>query len=237
MQTIKTHHGKPAVKLNIFADCYDQSGLEEWKRLWNAMMNEQRVIADADLWRLKQKGQTLQIGDDFVTLSKGDVEKVLKMAEKHVALFPQLADRSIKGHNLKFLGAKKWRSEIENVIANVGFQAVGQILVGTYGSTGEVTYAALGSGSTTPTAGGTQLTTEVYRNAMFSGTVSSNVTYLTAVYNETETSGTYNEFGNFIDGTGTANSGVLWSWILTGGWVKTTSDVLVVDQKYTFTSS
>ena len=133
-------------------------------------------------------------------------------------------------------GALKWADKKTNVVCNVGFQAVGEILTGTYASTGEINYAALGTGLTAVSAGDTQLTTETYRNAMFSGTVSSNVAYLTAVYTETETSGTFEEFGNFIDGTGTANSGSIWTHVLTGGWVKTLTDVLVVDQKYTFSS-
>lgn len=242
MNTLKKFTGgKPETKLNVFANCYDQSVLSEAERLWNAMVNEQissNGIVTLDRFKeLGRKDLRLQVGDDFFHIPRAQVETVKEEAIKRIAALQLLEQRMVKAHALKFLGSKKWNKEIENVIANVGFEGIGQILIGSYGGTGEVTYAALGSGSTTPTASGTQLTTEVYRNAMFSGTASSNITYLTAVYNETETSGTYNEFGNFIDGTGTANSGLLWSWILTGGWVKTTSDVLVVDQKYTFTSS
>lgn len=134
-------------------------------------------------------------------------------------------------------GSEKWNDYHKNVIANVGFEAVGQILSGSYADTGEVNYMALGSGSAAVSASDTQLTTEVYRNATFSGTTAGNITYITAVYTEAETTGTYNEFGNFIDGAAGANTGVLWSHILTGGWVKTGVDVLVVDCKYTFTSS
>lgn len=139
--------------------------------------------------------------------------------------------------SLYILGDEKWNDYHKNVIANVGFEAIGQILTGEYADTGEVNYMALGTGSTAPSASDTELDTETYRNATFSGTTSGNVTYITAVYTEAEVSGTFNEFGNFIDGAAGANTGVLWSHILTGGWVKTGVDVLVVDCKYTFTSS
>ena len=136
-----------------------------------------------------------------------------------------------------FLGPMKWEDEKTNVIANVGFQVIGEILTGVYGDTGEIDFMALGDDNTAPTAGDTALGNEVYRNATFSGTVSGNITYLTAVYTETEVSGTFEEFGNFIDGSGAADSGELWSHVLTGGWVKTLTDVLIVDIKYTFSSS
>ena len=134
-------------------------------------------------------------------------------------------------------GELKWSDKKFNVVCNTGFEVIGQILVGTYASAGEINYCALGTGTTTPTASDTALETETYRNATASGTASSNVTYITAFYTETETSGTFEEFGNFIDGTSTADSGKLWTHVLTGGWTKTTTDALVVDCKYTFSSS
>ncbi len=124
-----------------------------------------------------------------------------------------------------------------NVICNAGFQAVGEILSGVYGSSGEINYMALGDGAGTPAASDTVLFNEVYRNATASGTVAGNILYLTAFYTESETDGTYTEFGNFIDGTGSADSGQLWTHVNTGGWTKAATEVLIVDCKYTFTSS
>ena len=138
--------------------------------------------------------------------------------------------------NLYLFGPLKWEKEKRNVVCNVGFEAIGELLIGTYGSTGQATHAALGSGLTAVAASDTTLTTETYRNTVFSGAASGNITYLTAVYTEAETSGTYEEFGFFIDGTGTVDTGVMWNHVLTGGWVKTGADALVVDGKFTWSS-
>jgi len=153
-----------------------------------------------------------------------------EMVEKGVISTAQMTERM-------FFGVMKYETEKKNVICNTSFEGIGQILVGTYADTGEVNYMALGTGSTAVASSDVALETEVYRNATASGAVSGNVTYLTAFYNEAETTGTYTEFGNFIDATGVADSGLIWSHVLTGGWVKTITDVLIVDCKYTFTSS
>lgn len=134
------------------------------------------------------------------------------------------------------LGKLRWEDEQKNVICNAGIAAVNEILAGIYGATGEVNYMALGSNAGAVSASDVALGTEVYRNASASGTVSGNILYLTAFFNETETSGTYEEFGNFIDATGAADSGEMWTHVLTGGWVKSLTDVLVVDCKYTTVS-
>lgn len=134
-------------------------------------------------------------------------------------------------------GPVKWSHEGKNVICNVGFAVLGELLAGTYGSTGEATHAALGSNSGAVSASDTTLGTETYRNAVASSAVAGNILYLTAYYNESETTGTYEEFGFFIDGTGSADSGEMWNHYLTGGWVKTGADVLVVDSKFAFTTA
>ena len=134
------------------------------------------------------------------------------------------------------LGPLKWKDDGGNVVCNVGFEALGQILIGTYGSTGEANYAALGTDNTVAVAADTTLGTETYRNATFAGAVSGNITYMTAFYTKTEVSGTFEEFGLFIDGTGTIDTGVMLNHYITGGWVKTAVDALVVDIKFTWTS-
>jgi len=135
------------------------------------------------------------------------------------------------------LGNLKWQTEKTNLISNKGFEVIGKILTGTYASTGEITHCALGTGTATPAVTDTQLGTEVYRNGTASSAVLDNVTDITAYYAETEVTGTFTEFGTFIDGTGTANSGVLWTHVLTGGWTKTSTEALVVSATYTMTST
>lgn len=92
----------------------------------------------------------------------------------------------------------------------------------------KITHCALGSSSTAPANGDTQLGTEVYRNNIASLTNSANIAYATGFFSATETSGTYAEAGIFSDGTGTANSGVLVSHVLISI-TKSTSVTLTLD--------
>jgi hypothetical protein len=90
------------------------------------------------------------------------------------------------------------------------------------------THAALGTGTSSPAAGNTQLQTEAYRNSIASRTGSSNVSFLTAFYSATETFGTYTEAGIFINATGVANSGILLSRVSINV-AKTNTQTLTMD--------
>lgn len=126
--------------------------------------------------------------------------------------------------------------EHKNVICNAGFNNVAHALGDNNAHNLYINKQALGTGAATPAATDTQLVTEAYRNNTASGTDSSNVVYLTAYFTETECSGTYTEFGNFIGGGAGANTGSLWSHIGGLNWVKTNLVVLVVSCRYTFAS-
>jgi hypothetical protein len=52
-------------------------------------------------------------------------------------------------------------------------------------------------------------------------------------YSKADTNGTYQEFGTFIDGSASANSGQLFTRMLTGGWTKTSSESMTVSAQYT----
>jgi hypothetical protein len=97
----------------------------------------------------------------------------------------------------------------------------------------KITHAALGSNSTPPAAGDTQLGTETYRNAVASLASATNVAYATAFYSAAETSGTFAEVGFFIDGAAGANTGQLWSHAL-ASFIKTTLQTYTVDASWTF---
>lgn len=100
---------------------------------------------------------------------------------------------------------------IENVTTTVGRSVLAQRLGGDTTYTGTVNYTALGSDNTAAAVGDATLGTEVYRKALTSGTDSSNVAYLETFFTASETSGTYEEYGMFIDGTGSADSGQLFN--------------------------
>ena len=92
----------------------------------------------------------------------------------------------------------------------------------------KVTHTALGTGTTAPANGDTQLQTETYRKAVASATSSGAVAYFTAFYTATEVTGTFKEAGVFINGTGTANSGTLFSRVAVDI-TKTNLETLTID--------
>ena len=99
-----------------------------------------------------------------------------------------------------------------------------------------INYTALGTGSTAVANTDTTLDTETYRTTTASSTNSNNVAYVTAFYTATECNGTYKEAGLFCNGTGAADSGVLFSRVLLNapsGIAKTVTETLTVD--YTIT--
>lgn len=100
-----------------------------------------------------------------------------------------------------------------NIIPTVGRTVFAMILAGTTTYTGILNYCALGSDATGSANGNTQLGTEVFRKVISSKTYSSNVAYISTFFTATETTGTYYEVGHFIDGTGTVNTGQLFSRI------------------------
>ncbi len=134
-------------------------------------------------------------------------------------------------------GKKTGEDKHKNVICNAGFNALTRLLTGDATYTGEINKALLGDGVGSASASDTTLINEVYRNDIASATADANIAYLTAFFTEIEVSGTFKEFGNCIDGTGTADTGQLWSHIAGLNWVKDTNTALVISCKYTFASA
>jgi hypothetical protein len=121
-----------------------------------------------------------------------------------------------------------------NIVVTMGRNVLARLLTGDVTYSGQINYGALGTSSTAVSNADTQLGTEVYRKLYASHTTDgNNVAYVDFFYAATDTNGTYNEFGNVIDGTASANTGRLFSHILTGGWVKTNVQSLFVSCQYT----
>jgi len=123
--------------------------------------------------------------------------------------------------------------EKNNLIATEGREVLARLLSGDTTYSGEINYGALGTSTTPPNNNDTQLGTEVFRKIAASQTFDQNVAFIDFFYTAGDTSGTYEEFGNFIDGTAGADTGQLFSHILTGGWTKTGSESLFVSCQYT----
>lgn len=103
------------------------------------------------------------------------------------------------------------RLVVENITTTAGRTVIAQRLSGTTTYTGVVNYGTVGTGTTAPAVGQTQLVAETYRKALSSGTNAANIAYLENFYTATEVSGTLEEFGFVIDGTGSANTGQMFN--------------------------
>lgn len=136
---------------------------------------------------------------------------------------------------LQKLGVIEGQQIFENITPTVGFQQITKAMSGNISAVSEikVNYHALGSGTTPPAAGDTQLQTETYRKLLSSWTYSGNKAYYTAFYTAAEVSGTFDEIGLFINGTATANSGNLWDRSLLTI-VKSSTQTLTIDYEDTF---
>lgn len=104
---------------------------------------------------------------------------------------------------------------IDNITTTIGRAVFARRLSGNTTYTGIVNYTALGSSNVAPVIGDATLGTEVYRKALTSGTYSNNIAYLETFFTATETTGTYEEYGMFIDGGAGANTGQLFNRFIT----------------------
>lgn len=125
-------------------------------------------------------------------------------------------------------------TEQENLITTVGREVMARLLSGETTYSGEINYGALGSSTTTPANSDTTLGTETVRFLASSQAYDENIAYIDFFIEAGTATGTHEEFGNFIDGTATVDTGQMWSHILTGGWVKGASDSLFISCQYTF---
>lgn len=129
---------------------------------------------------------------------------------------------------------KKRVFEYENLIPTVGRTAIADHLTNASPSPASLraNYTALGSGTTAPANGDTQLQTETFRKAIASQTKSNNIAYMTAFYTAAEAVATHREAGVFINGTGTANSGTLFSRVAINI-TKSGTETLTIDYSIT----
>lgn len=121
-----------------------------------------------------------------------------------------------------------------NIIPTVGRNVMARLLAGDTTYSGEINYGALGSdGSGSFNNASTQLGTEVYRSVADSQAFDDNIAYIDWFIAAGDVADqTFEEFGAFIDGSASANSGRAWSLLKTGGWVKSGS--MFISGKYTF---
>ena len=130
-------------------------------------------------------------------------------------------------------GAVIKHTEQHNLITTAGRAVLCNLLAGNTTYSGQINYGLLGTGTPNVVNGATQLVTEAYRKTFSSHTSSGNIAYIDFFFAATDWNGTATEFGNVIDGTASANTGQLFSYIATGGWVKTALQSLFISCQYT----
>lgn len=120
----------------------------------------------------------------------------------------------------------------KNIIPTVARQQIAKALTGNISAVTEIkiTHQELGTGTNAPANGDTGLQTPSAgtRKTITSMAYSSNQLNLTAFWAATEATGTWREFGSFVNGTGTSNSGVLFNRVAINITVGA-SDALTVD--------
>lgn len=108
----------------------------------------------------------------------------------------------------------------KNLITNTtgrGLQMLMERLSGSTTYTGIINYGAIGTSATAPATSDTQLTAEVARTTVATATISGNVLTCKFFFADANlANGTYREFGTFVDGTASANSGRLFNHALFG---------------------
>lgn len=121
----------------------------------------------------------------------------------------------------------------QNIIPTTGRNVLARLLAGDVTYSGEIDYGALGTqASPSFTNSSTQLGNEVYRSQADSQAFDDNVTYIDWFIASGDVADqTFTEFGAFIDGTASADSGQAFSLLATGGWVKSGS--MFISARYT----
>ena len=125
----------------------------------------------------------------------------------------------------------------KNLIPTSGREQIAKALEGAIATATEIkiTHTSLGTGTNAPANGDTQLQTETFRKIVASSTHSLNQLFITAFYAATEgTPSTHREAGLHINGTGAANSGVLFSRVAINI-TRAVTETLTIDYTVTFT--
>lgn len=118
--------------------------------------------------------------------------------------------------------------------ANYGKNLIAQRLGGTNTYTLNITHGDIGTGSTAPALTDTGLATGVTRRAIESASVSNNILTIRFFFADgVLANGTYNEFGTFVDGSGSLGTGKLFNRALfSTAYVKATGEDTTIEVEF-----
>lgn len=160
-----------------------------------------------------------------------EIDRILSEA---VDMAPAIYDKLVS--ELKSLCKTK---EIvrKNLVVQTGRYVFARLLIGDVTYSGAINYGALGTSSTAVAASQTALVAEVKRKLFARRSRSNHQASFDFYFSKADTNGTYQEFGTFIDGTETADSGQMFNRVLTGGWTKTDQEAMTVSITFSVNES
>lgn len=148
-----------------------------------------------------------------------------KLREKHFIIYKEILAELERLFKVR-------EYEGTNLIVLVGRSVLAQRLAGTTTYTGTINYGLLGDDNTAAAAGNSVLNNEVFRKVVASASYTDHQAFIDFFYSKADTNGTYEEFGTVIDGTGSADTGQLFTHYITGGWTKSASESMTVAVQY-----
>lgn len=130
----------------------------------------------------------------------------------------------------------EWSNNLVMNTTGRGIQMLMERLSGSTTYTGIINYGGIGTSATAPATSDTQLTAETARTTTATATISANVLTCKFFFADANlANGTYREFGTFVDGTSSANSGRLFNHALFGtAHTKATGEDTTVQVDFTF---
>lgn len=122
----------------------------------------------------------------------------------------------------------------KNLTTVDGREFLCKILCNTSSETNKyITHFAIGDDATSATVNDTTLGNEQFRKAVSSAAESSNTANISTFIAASEANFAWEEWGHFVDGTGSADSGVMFSHHIDSTINKSSPDTVTVDSVYT----
>lgn len=119
-----------------------------------------------------------------------------------------------------------------NKIVAVGREVFARRLINDLAYSGVINYGAVGTSTASVSDSDTALGTEIKRKGIATKSRTGTTVTLRFFYSRSDFNDTVEEFGTFIDGSASADSGQMFNRALTGGWVKSNLEALTVTVQF-----